>query len=360
MPFDAERGPRDDLYGQAAAALAHRLDAERIRLEDQAAELASQGRDEEARETAEQARETKKAAIQAALRSTLEGPVARIGPNYQGGFVARIHMTDRPLRPVGRVRHLSPVRARRLVRRTPQARRRRSGVVRGARSPGRLAEDPDGAAEAAVPPAGSTSGGRACGECQTTLRELLAAVAPGRRVRLMVPAGTLTEPDSRLALEVVGHLLGARARLGIAPDTHFPATEQTLQAVAAKIGFKVSIKRCRAMRRALVAAGVVRPAGSYRQNYSRGPAFKGWRVALFVTSVAGSFNRKTERRKTPPGNKTASIGNRRTVKRETPPRWWQHALFGCPTGRPPPGISPGRLQKMRSADERGQRYGGKT
>ena len=353
-----EYGDRDkELFGADAWKLALQLDAERIRLEDRAAELASQGLAEEAREIAERAKATKIASVQAAMRSTVERPIVRIGPTYAGGFTTRIRIDRGPLGHVRAAPRLGRGRARRIPPRAARPRRRRSGAVRGARHPGRLASDSEAAPAAAeaLPPAVSTSGARTCGDRQTTLRELLAAVVRGRRVRLTVPAGQLSDTDSCVALEVVAHLLGARAALGIAPNTQFPATEQTLQAVAAKIGLNVSIKRCRAMRRALVTAGVIAAAGSYRQNYSRGPAFRGWRVQLFVTGVAGSLNRATERRTTPPGNSSASIGRRRSVKRETPSRWWQHALFGCPTGRPPPGISPGQLKKMRSADERGQR-----
>ena len=45
------------------------------------------------------------------------------------------------------------------------------------------------------------------------------------------------------------------------------------------------------------------------------------------------------------------VGRGRTVKPRRAWRFWEHELFGTPDGRPPPGVSPARPRRMRSADE---------
>jgi hypothetical protein len=64
----------------------------------------------------------------------------------------------------------------------------------------------------------------------------------------------LRDPDGRIALDVLRHLLGARP---LAPE-RFPLTEQAFQSVARRLGYVVGQKRCRGMTKRLLASGARR------------------------------------------------------------------------------------------------------
>jgi hypothetical protein len=116
------------VWGKEATRLALQLHAE-------ACALREQGDDEGAdRLLAE--------AMQAALRSTSDGPIVRIGPVYADGVRTSIRLVRQrpPAEMLPRLATCSRPRTHRV--RAPRPRRRRSGVVRGARSPGRQ-DDPD-------------------------------------------------------------------------------------------------------------------------------------------------------------------------------------------------------------------------
>jgi hypothetical protein len=116
-----------------------------------------------------------------------------------------------------------------------------------------------------------------------TLQGVLAAVRPGHVRRLSLSdqqRRSLRDPDGRLALDVVRHLLAARddsVRPG-RPLAAFPLTEATFQAIARKLGRTVGIKRSRRLLQRLAAAALLLPAGSYRQPHTRHGG--GYRVRL--------------------------------------------------------------------------------
>ena len=160
------------------------------------------------------------------------------------------------------------------------------------------------------------------------LRDVLDAVRPGRVVRLALTREqkqALRDTDARLALNVVRHLIAARAD-SLAPEhprDTFPLTEPTFQAVALRLGTRVGIKRSRNLIRRLQAAHVIDQAGSYRQPYHvRGAS--GYRVKLYRLTVALSAVLRRKR----------AVGKGVQVKRDSRPHWWQHPLFGTPTGCP--------------------------
>jgi hypothetical protein len=115
---------------------------------------------------------------------------------------------------------------------------------------------------------------------------VLAAVRPGHVVRLSLTREqkhALRDPDARLALNVVRHLVAARAA-SVAPERPretFPLTEATFQAVALRLGTRVGIKRSRTLIRRLRAAHIVDEAGSYAQRFG-----SRYRVKLYRLSVA--------------------------------------------------------------------------
>ena len=174
------------------------------------------------------------------------------------------------------------------------------------------------------------------------LGEVLAATRRGCTMRLALndeQKRALRDPDAQLALNVVRHLLGSRAACGVSSGT-FPLTEFAFQAVARKLGAEVGIKRIRRLIRRLVHAGVLMPAGSFRQAY-RTRGISGFKVALYRVLVLLALLRE----------KRLSAGAGPSRPRG-PRRWWEHPLFGNPDGLPPPEIRKARLRRMRSADER--------
>jgi hypothetical protein len=186
---------------------------------------------------------------------------------------------------------------------------------------------------------------------------VLAAIRPGRVVRLNPTPEQkrqLRDPEGRLALDVVRHLLGARTvSVPGRPSDRFPLTEAAFLAVARKLGTPVAQKRSRSLTARLVSTGVLVPTGSYRQAY-RNTGTSGFHVRLYrlgarVASAALSSKRP--------------VGKRSRVKAVGRVRWHAHALFGGPDCRPPPHLSPAerrrirtKLRGMRSLDEKNRGF----
>jgi hypothetical protein len=164
------------------------------------------------------------------------------------------------------------------------------------------------------------------------LAGVLASVVPGRVARLALEGEqkrALRDPEGQLALDALRHLLGARAasvRPGRPPGP-FPLTEQTFQTVASRLGHPVGIKRSRTLRRRLLAVGVIRSGGSYRQPYRNRAGASGFRVRLYRLGV--ELRRSALRGK----RLSAEFGTSSPRDRV---RWWKHPLFGDYERRPPP------------------------
>ena len=149
----------------------------------------------------------------------------------------------------------------------------------------------------------------------------------------------LRDPEGRIALDVLRHLLGARA---MTPE-RFPLTEQAFQAVAYRLGYVVGQKRCRRMVRCLSASGVVVRCGHYRQPYRNSAARSGFRVALYKLGQRLRVPRLATRKR--------PVGKQAPVKTDSCPRWWQHPLFGDILGLPPPEIPRWWARRMKSLDD---------
>jgi hypothetical protein len=99
------------------------------------------------------------------------------------------------------------------------------------------------------------------------LHDVLANVCRGRVAYICLTREqkrALRDSDGRIALEVLRHLLGARAASGSpgrAPKLFPPA---------------------RALRRRIVETGVLQNGGSYRQQYRNRPGGSGFRVLLYL------------------------------------------------------------------------------
>jgi hypothetical protein len=174
------------------------------------------------------------------------------------------------------------------------------------------------------------------------LQDVLAGVLRGRVAYLCLTpaqAKSLGDPDGRIALALLRHLLGAR------PVTleRFPLTEQAFQAVARKLGYVVGQKRCRLMVKRLLASGVIVPYGHYRQPYRNSAARSGFHVRLYKLGRRPRAPRPAKRKR--------PVGKCRLVKADSCPRWWQHPLFGDLLGLPPPEIPRRSARRMKSLDE---------
>jgi len=174
------------------------------------------------------------------------------------------------------------------------------------------------------------------------LQDVLAGVRRGRvaYVRLTREQKVaLRDPEGRVALDLLRHLLGARP---LVPE-RFPLTEQTFQAVAYRLGYVVGQKRCRRMVRCLSASGVVVRCGHYRQPYRNSAPRSGFRVALYKLGQRLRVPRLATRKR--------PVGRQAPVKTDSCPRWWQHPLFGDILGLPPPEIPRRWARRMKSPDE---------
>jgi hypothetical protein len=174
------------------------------------------------------------------------------------------------------------------------------------------------------------------------LEAVLANVCRGRVAYVVLTREqrrALSDPEGRIALDVLRHLLGARP---LVPES-FPLTEQAFQAVARRLGYEIGQKRCRLMIRRLLASAVIGPCGQYRQPYRNSAVRSGFCVPLYKLGRLLRAPRLGKRKR--------PVGKRTPVKSEIRPRWWQHPLFGDLLGLPPPGIPPPRALRMRSLDE---------
>jgi hypothetical protein len=185
------------------------------------------------------------------------------------------------------------------------------------------------------------------------LAGVLGSVVRGRVARLSLEPEqkrALRDQEGKLALDVLRHLLGARSASvnpGRAPKP-FPLTDQTFQAVATRLGYRVGIKKARALRRRLVEAGVIRGGGSYRQPYRNRPGGGGFRVLLY--RLVSKLRRPALSRK------RLSAGSRASSPRARV-RWWKHPLFGDYEGRPPPQWTKERRRRTASLDEYERGFG---
>jgi hypothetical protein len=174
------------------------------------------------------------------------------------------------------------------------------------------------------------------------LYDVLANVRRGRVAYVVLTREqnrALRDPDGRIALDVLRHLLGAR------PTTpeRFPLAEQAFQAVAHRLGYVVGQKRCRRMVRRLLGSGVIAPCGQYRQPYRNSVVRSGFRVCLFRLGRRLRASRLAKRKR--------PVGKRAPVKAYFRPSWWQHPLFGDLLGLPPPGIRRADLRRMKPPRE---------
>lgn len=216
------------------------------------------------------------------------------------------------------------------VARGPSSRRRRSGLVRSGRSPDR---ESDSEADLANPRGARGAGGRVTAP-RPELGEVLAHVHPGSVIDVRVPSGfTDAHPDNPIGLSVVRHLRAARRRVGASDD--LPLTDATIQAVAAKLGHAVGIKRCSAIRRRLSQAGVIVAVGSYARH-----------------GVVGDHRVSLWRAQQSPGSLPASVRKRPPVKSRRRRLAWFETVLGSLDARPPPGMTKDKARRMRSLDDR--------
>src|SRR5262249_12668915 len=184
-----------------------------------------------------------------------------------------------------------------------------------------------------------------------TRREVVDAVVRGcvvpfaldRRQRLAFAA----DSDGRIALDVVRHMLHARAVVG-ADCRRFPISEAVFQAIADRLGERLGIKRCPGLIRRLQSEGVLLRAGHYRQPYRRGRTVM-YLVALYKPPDSSSTSPSAGAAPAP----TVERPNGRRLPRKRPRervRWWQTPFAG-PEGRPPPGFRMAAARRTRSLDE---------
>jgi hypothetical protein len=174
------------------------------------------------------------------------------------------------------------------------------------------------------------------------LQDVLAGVRRGRVAYICLTRERkrgLRDPEGRIALDVLRHLLGARP---LAPE-RFPLTEQTFRAVACRLGDVAGQKRYRRMVKRLLASGVIVRCGHYRQPYRNSAARSGFRVALYKLGQRLRASRLATRKR--------PVGKHARVKADLRPRWWQHPLFGDILGLPPPEIPRSSVRRMKSLDE---------
>ncbi len=180
---------------------------------------------------------------------------------------------------------------------------------------------------------------------------VLAAIQPGHSIPIPLTRDqkqAFRDRDGKIALDVVRHLLAARATAAQpnTPRESFPLVEEMFAAIARKlIGTnRFGIKRSRTLIRRLRAAGIIEDAGSYRQYYAR-RGVSGFRVRLYRLGVE-------IRALTAPRSRKRVIGSRGRVKGVRRRTCWEHSLFGDYEGLPPPHLTKAERRRMRSLDER--------
>lgn len=147
------------------------------------------------------------------------------------------------------------------------------------------------------------------------------------------------------------HFVGARFA-SVAPGEppeRFPLTAFTMQAVARRLGYEIGEKRCRAMTRRLVEAGIVVEAGSYRQQYRLRAGCGSYRVRLL--RLAAHALRADVHAGRSLRYQDSPVGSGVRVKRPIRRGWWQHPLFGTLDGLPLPHLAAAQRRSMRSRGE---------
>ena len=139
-------------------------------------------------------------------------------------------------------------------------------------------------------------------------RDVLDAVRPGDVVLIPLEPEQrkqLSDDEGRLALSLLQHTLAARPD----PSARLPFAGGFVQRVSRMLGQAVGEHKALRIVRRLTEAGVLSPAGSYRQAYNtRQPS--GFRVRLFRL-------------------RTLLRNTKSSVRRASPRRpWWTHPLFG--------------------------------
>lgn len=120
--------------------------------------------------------------------------------------------------------------------------------------------------------------------------------------------------DDALDRRVAEHVLDVLARR----RTTMPLTAGFMQAVCLQgFGHRVGRKRAARMCAHLALSGRIAPVGRYR-GLRHGYWVTLWRVLQRVAPVSSSVRKKSR------------------VKFDERKRWWEHALFGTPDGKPPP------------------------
>lgn len=169
------------------------------------------------------------------------------------------------------------------------------------------------------------------------LDSVLSAVRPGHAWVLSLTPDErrlLDDRDGRLALSILQHLLDARRRVVRGRSWEpTPLTGDTVRRVGLRLGVRLGEHRCLRLVRRLRQAGVIVPAGSYRDRRS------GYRVMLWAAAGRAA----TRVLRTPRVSIRRTSGTRRL--RHAP--WWAHPLFGNPDGRPPPGADRRTLQRWQ-------------
>jgi len=156
-----------------------------------------------------------------------------------------------------------------------------------------------------------------------SLLDVLAEVPHGRVVYFCLTTKQkqqLRDSKGQRALDVLGHLLGARADR--CDPERFPLTEGAFQAVARKLGLAVGQKRSRLLLHRLLTAGVIVSSGQYRQPYRNAVSRSGFKVALYRLGRRANALRRSRRRQA-----KRPVGSAGSVKPRFALRWWQHPLF---------------------------------
>ena len=169
------------------------------------------------------------------------------------------------------------------------------------------------------------------------LLDVLAAVRRGQVTYLCLTPEQkrgLRDRDGQLALDVLRHLLGARADRR--DPERFPLNEGAFQAVARKLGHNVGQKRSRLLIGRLRSLGVIASSGQYRQPYRNSGLRSGFKVSLYRLGRHARVLPRSRRRQA-----KRPVGNAGSVKARSSARWWQHPLFGDICGLPPPEIPRG-------------------
>ena len=187
------------------------------------------------------------------------------------------------------------------------------------------------------------------------LDEVVALVTPGVTVplRLTEIQRRAIRADRKLAraVKTYQHQEAARARLPEAQRRdHAPFTPEGADRISRRAGLEGMCRGDwqRSIRR-MAALGIIgpvpiedergKPDTAHYHRRASGHRVTLWRCLILWLRKSGAGVKRT-------GDERGS------VKPRPRPRWWAHPLFGCPDGRPPPGMTRRQRRMWRSADER--------